>query len=83
MRERPATPVRSSNAWKPKPSNAKAQNSICPGVDGILVPGGFDKRGIDRHGGSDSIRPRTQGAVLRICLGLQCAVIEFARNVAG
>ncbi len=52
-------------------------------VDGVLVPGGFGDRGIE--GKVDAIRfAREQGIpLLGICLGMQCAVIEFARNVAG
>ncbi len=52
-------------------------------VDGLLVPGGFDKRGIE--GKIEAIRyARTQGLpFFGICLGMQCAVIEFARNVLG
>jgi len=53
------------------------------GYDGILVPGGFGERGIG--GKLDAIRfARERGVPLfGICLGLQCAVIEFARNVVG
>ncbi|WP_439620641.1 CTP synthase [Gemmata sp.] len=52
-------------------------------VDGLLVPGGFDKRGIE--GKIDAIRfaRETKLPFFGICLGLQCATIEFARNVAG
>lgn len=52
-------------------------------ADGILVPGGFGDRGIE--GKIKAIHyARTQGVpFLGICLGMQCAVIEFARNVAG
>ena len=52
-------------------------------VDGLLVPGGFDKRGIE--GKIESIRfAREHGLpFFGICLGLQCATIEFARNVVG
>lgn len=52
-------------------------------LDGILVPGGFGVRGIE--GKVDAITyAREQGVpFLGICLGLQCAVVEFARNVAG
>jgi len=52
-------------------------------VDGLLVPGGFDKRGIE--GKIDAIRFARQTGLpfFGICLGLQCATIEFARNVAG
>jgi CTP synthase len=52
-------------------------------LDGILVPGGFGVRGIE--GKIEAVRFARENAVpfLGICLGLQCAVIEFARNVAG
>ncbi len=51
-------------------------------LDGILVPGGFGVRGIE--GKIDATRFARENDVpfLGICLGLQCAVIEFARNVA-
>ncbi|MDT8388968.1 MAG: CTP synthase [Lentisphaeria bacterium] len=53
------------------------------GVDGVLVPGGFGVRGIE--GKIKSIRFAREGQVpfLGICLGMQCAVIEYARNVCG
>ncbi len=53
------------------------------GVDGILVPGGFGNRGIE--GKVMAIgHARTNGIPLfGICLGLQCAAIEFGRNVCG
>ena len=53
------------------------------GVDGLLVPGGFDSRGIE--GKIEAIRfAREHGLpFFGICLGLQCATIEFARNVVG
>jgi CTP synthase len=52
-------------------------------LDGILVPGGFGVRGIE--GKIRAVRYARENAVpfFGICLGLQCAVIEFARNVAG
>ena len=52
-------------------------------ADGILIPGGFGVRGIE--GKIETIRfAREQGIpFLGLCLGMQCAVIEFARNVAG
>jgi CTP synthase len=54
-----------------------------PEVDGILVPGGFGERGIE--GKIEAIRFAREKKVpfLGICLGMQCAVIEFARNVCG
>jgi CTP synthase len=53
------------------------------GMDGVLIPGGFGVRGIE--GKVDAVRFVREGHVpfLGICLGLQCAVIEFARNVCG
>lgn len=57
--------------------------SILSGLDGILVPGGFGDRGIEgkiltvQHAREQKI------PFFGICLGLQCAVIEYARNVAG
>ncbi len=51
--------------------------------DGILVPGGFGKRGIP--GMIRAIRFARESKVpyFGICLGMQCAVLEFAQNVAG
>src|SRR5437763_102325 len=53
------------------------------GVDGLLVPGGFDTRGIE--GKIEAIRFARETGLpfFGICLGLQCATIEFARNVIG
>ncbi|HVW40105.1 MAG TPA: CTP synthase [Amycolatopsis sp.] len=52
-------------------------------VDGVLVPGGFGVRGIEGKLGAINYA-RTRGIpVLGLCLGLQCMVIEAARNLAG
>lgn len=53
------------------------------GMDAILVPGGFGHRGIE--GKVQSIRYARENNVpfLGLCLGLQCAVIEYARHVLG
>jgi len=53
------------------------------GLDGILVPGGFGTRGIP--GMLNAIRFAREQKIpfFGICLGMQCAVIEFARNVCG
>jgi CTP synthase len=58
-------------------------DELLAGVDGILVPGGFGVRGV--QGKVDAIRMARERGIpfLGICLGLQCAVIEFARNVCG
>ena len=56
---------------------------VLGGVDGILVPGGFGSRGIE--GKISAIRYAREKAVpfLGICLGMQMAVVEFARHVCG
>ena len=53
------------------------------GVDGILVPGGFGERGIE--GKVDAVRFARENNIpfFGICLGMQCAVAEFARHVIG
>ena len=55
---------------------------LLSGYDGILVPGGFGERGIE--GKIEAIRFARERRIpfFGICLGMQCAVIEFARNVA-
>ncbi|MCE5269469.1 MAG: CTP synthase [Planctomycetaceae bacterium] len=56
---------------------------LLSGVNGILVPGGFGERGIE--GKLDAVEfARTRGIpFFGICLGMQCAVAEFARNQLG
>jgi CTP synthase len=56
---------------------------LLSGYDGVLVPGGFGERGIS--GKVDAIRFARERQIpfFGICLGMQCAVIEFARNVIG
>lgn len=57
--------------------------TLLEGVDAILVPGGFGERGIE--GKIQTIQYARENKIpfLGICLGLQTAVIEFARNVVG
>ena len=59
----------------------KGADALIGSVDGILVPGGFGDRGIE--GKIQTVEyARTKGIpFLGICLGMQCAVIEFARHV--
>jgi CTP synthase len=53
------------------------------GVDGVLIPGGFGIRGIEGKLGAIT-HARTRGIpTLGLCLGLQCMVIEAARNLVG
>lgn len=58
-------------------------DDVFKGVGGIVVPGGFGSRGIE--GKIASIRWAREHKVpfLGLCLGMQCAVIEFARHVCG
>jgi CTP synthase len=53
------------------------------GVDGVLVPGGFGYRGIPGKVAAIKYARERKVPFFGICLGLQCAVIEFARNVLG
>ncbi|MCZ2342227.1 MAG: CTP synthase [Bacteroidales bacterium] len=63
--------------------DADSVASILAEVNGVLVPGGFDKRGVP--GKVAAIRHARENAIpfFGICLGLQCATIEFAQNVLG
>ena len=56
---------------------------LLKGVDGILVPGGFGNRGIEGKIQAVQFARQCEIPYFGICLGMQCAVIEFARNVAG
>ncbi len=60
-----------------------ATTEVLESCDGILVPGGFGIRGVE--GKVEAVRVAREGKIpfLGICLGLQAAVIEFARNVCG
>jgi CTP synthase len=58
----------------------EAWQSICMS-DGILVPGGFGQRGIEGKIRACQWARENKKPFLGICLGLQAAVIEFARNV--
>ncbi|MCM8819330.1 MAG: CTP synthase, partial [Candidatus Omnitrophica bacterium] len=61
----------------------KDKEKLLENVNGILVPGGFGVRGIE--GKIKAIKFARQNKIpfLGLCLGMQCAVIEFARNVLG
>ena len=56
---------------------------IFKGVDGILVPGGFGDRGIEGKIASVQYAREHKIPFFGICLGMQCAVIEFARHCCG
>ena len=56
---------------------------VLEGADGILVPGGFGERGVEGKIATVRFARERNIPYLGICLGMQVAVIEFARNVAG
>ena len=56
--------------------------SVLEGLDGILIPGGFGSRGVEGKIRAVEFARSKQIPFFGICLGMQCAVIEFARNVA-
>ncbi len=64
-------------------ADAEGARRELDGVDGVLVPGGFGVRGIEGKVGA--IRHAREHGIplLGICLGMQCMVIEYARDVAG
>ena len=61
----------------------RGATTMLRGVHGILVPGGFGVRGIE--GKIQAVRYARENRIpfFGICLGMQCAAIEFARNVCG
>jgi CTP synthase len=63
-------------------SPAGAEKALAD-VDGICVPGGFGIRGIEGKVGALRYARENGIPTLGLCLGLQCMVIEYARNVAG
>lgn len=58
-------------------------DKVMAGVDGILVPGGFGNRGIEGKIKAVQYAREHKIPFFGICLGMQCAVIEFARHVCG
>ena len=62
---------------------AKGAGNMLKGVDGILVPGGFGIRGVEGKIAAVRYAREERIPYFGICLGMQCAVIETARNLAG
>lgn len=56
---------------------------ILSGVHGVLVPGGFGDRGIEGKINAITYARENKIPFFGLCLGMQCAVIEFSRNVLG
>lgn len=57
--------------------------SLLKGMHGILIPGGFGERGVEGKINAITYARENNIPFFGICLGLQCAVIEYARNVCG
>ncbi|MDQ4098431.1 MAG: CTP synthase, partial [Actinomycetota bacterium] len=53
------------------------------GLDGIVVPGGFGVRGVEGKIAAVTYAREHKVPFLGLCLGMQCAVVEYARNVCG
>lgn len=58
-------------------------SKVFEGVDGIVIPGGFGYRGVEGKIATIKYARTHKIPYLGLCLGMQCAVIEFARNVCG
>ncbi len=61
----------------------RGPEALLQGVRGIVIPGGFGHRGIEGKVEAAGYARRKNIPFLGLCLGLQCATIEFARNVLG
>lgn len=71
---------------KPIPSESLEDGDvkeILKDIDGILIPGGFGERGIEGKIKAIQFARENKIPFFGICLGMQCAIIEFARNVCG
>ncbi|KAF3600344.1 hypothetical protein F2Q69_00033584, partial [Brassica cretica] len=70
-------------AKKENPDAYKAAWKLLKGADGILVPGGFGNRGVQGKTLAAKHARENKVPYLGICLGMQLAVVEYARNVLG
>ncbi|MDR3348456.1 MAG: CTP synthase [Acidaminococcales bacterium] len=77
-----AVNIRWINAEEIENAGANLSEALS-GANGVLVPGGFGERGIE--GKINAIRYARENKLpfFGLCLGMQCAVVEFARNVCG
>lgn len=62
---------------------ANSAETYLKGVQGILVPGGFGIRGVDGKIAAIKYARENNIPFLGLCLGMQCSVIEWGRNIAG
>ena len=63
--------------------SAEGAASLLSDVDGICIPGGFGVRGIEGKLGALRFAREQKIPTLGLCLGLQCMVIEYSRNIVG
>lgn len=71
--------------WVPSDdcSSPEGAREALDGVDAVCVPGGFGIRGLEGKLGALTYARENRIPTLGLCLGLQCMVIEYARNVVG
>jgi CTP synthase len=77
---RPPAPHTASAAGE---EDGRTARELLEGADGILIPGGFGGRGIEGKIAAARVAREQRIPYLGICLGMQIAVAEFARHVAG
>jgi len=75
--------VKVKSLWIEAEEVEKDPEGHLSGAQGILIPGGFGERGIEGKIRAAQYAREKKVPFLGICLGMQCAVIEFSRNVAG
>jgi len=76
--------VRVNISWVDSASvTAESAEGLLGGTDGMIIPGGFGDRGIEGKINACRFARENNIPYLGICLGMQIAVIEFARNVCG
>ncbi|NEQ45545.1 MAG: CTP synthase [Leptolyngbya sp. SIOISBB] len=61
---------------------SQAADDVLRGIDGVVVPGGFGTRGVDGKVRTIQYVRENKIPFLGLCLGMQCSVVEWARNVA-
>lgn len=69
--------------WVEADDNPDVTYSLLEGVDGVIIPGGFGKRGVEGKMEAAKYAREEKIPFLGICLGFQLAVCEFSRNVLG
>ena len=82
MRASSTTTRSTSTGWTPR-ATPEEVDQVLTKMDGILVPGGFGIRGIEGKIRAARYARENNVPYFGICLGMQVAVAEFARNVAG